>query len=236
MDYVMKRENVLRELDLSLKELGEYTVNVLGHEFVCHREVFSPKYFRSTGIINSGFPFKSNEDFLEIGPGIGVTSILAAKLHRNRVVAVDVNPVAVGVCRKNAELHGVRDRVDVREGDVFSPISEASQFDTVFWDLPFVYLPENATLDSMLDRAFFDPGYANLGRFLQQCPSFLREEGRVIVGFGTNGDLKKFQAIAANLGFRFREVFRGSITDRGGLTYMLLESPVPADAGRLVAG
>lgn len=222
-----RRENVRHQMALSQQEQDEYECNVLGLQFLCHPDVFSPKYFRSSEIFGAGFPFRPNEDFLEIGSGIGVTVVLAAKRHGNRVVAIEINPVAVDVCQKNAIAHGVADRVDVRQGDLFSPLQQDERFDTVFWDFPFVFASEEERLDSTLSGAVFDPGYSNARRFLLGATAHAKPRGRIVVSFGTNGDRSRFNSIADELGFHFREVFQKTIDERGGLMYQLLESEPP---------
>jgi 16S rRNA G1207 methylase RsmC len=113
------KKEIFAQINSSMEEKQEYIENILGYDFVCHPDVFSPKYFASTQVFNSGFPFKQNEHFLEIGPGIGVTSVLAAKSYNNKVVCIDINPTAVRITDINANRHNVRNKVDARQGDLF---------------------------------------------------------------------------------------------------------------------
>ncbi|MGI5835802.1 MAG: 50S ribosomal protein L11 methyltransferase [Chloroflexota bacterium] len=55
---------------------------------------------------------------LDVGTGSGILSLASAKLGAAQVVAVDVDPVAVDVARKNAEMNGLSERVRVLEGSV----------------------------------------------------------------------------------------------------------------------
>jgi ribosomal protein L11 methyltransferase len=57
-------------------------------------------------------------DVLDLGTGSGILSIAAAKLGADRVLAVDNDPVAVRVARKNAAQNGVDERVYVVEGSL----------------------------------------------------------------------------------------------------------------------
>lgn len=54
----------------------------------------------------------------DAGTGSGILAIAAAKLGASRVVAVDVDPVAVEVARHNVAYNRVDDRVTVEEGDL----------------------------------------------------------------------------------------------------------------------
>lgn len=50
---------------------------------------------------------KGGEDVLDVGCGSGILGIAALKLGAARVVAVDVDPIAVRVTDENAEINGV---------------------------------------------------------------------------------------------------------------------------------
>lgn len=55
---------------------------------------------------------------LDVGTGSGILAIAAALLGAGRVVALDVDPVAVRVAGENARANGVEGRVRVRRGEV----------------------------------------------------------------------------------------------------------------------
>jgi ribosomal protein L11 methyltransferase len=51
-------------------------------------------------------------DTLDLGTGSGVLAIAAAKAMRGKVLAVDIDPVAINVARENCALNGVVPQVD----------------------------------------------------------------------------------------------------------------------------
>ena len=63
----------------------------------------------------------AGERVLDIGTGIGLAAVLAARAGAH-VVAIDVVEAAVRCARENAVLNGVADRVDVRLGDAYEPV------------------------------------------------------------------------------------------------------------------
>jgi HemK-like putative methylase len=76
----------------------------------------------------------------DIGTGSGVIGItLAVARPEIEVWATDVSPDAVELARRNAERHGVADRVHVLEGDLLDPVPEP--VDVVVANLP--YLPDS---------------------------------------------------------------------------------------------
>lgn len=74
---------------------------------------------------------------LDMGTGSGICAIFAAQ-WAHHVVAVDLNPAAVRCARINALIHGLEDRVEVREGDLFTPV-QGERFDLILFNPP--YLP-----------------------------------------------------------------------------------------------
>lgn len=70
---------------------------------------------------------RGGEFVYDVGTGSGILSIAAAKLGAGRVVAIDLDPVAVRIARENVSLNHVENIVTVREGDLLSVCSEPAQ-------------------------------------------------------------------------------------------------------------
>ena len=60
----------------------------------------------------------SQDPVLDVGCGSGILSVAAALLDAKVVLEVDVDPVAVEVARENVRLHGLSDKLTVKEGDL----------------------------------------------------------------------------------------------------------------------
>jgi ribosomal protein L11 methyltransferase len=69
---------------------------------------------------------------LDVGTGSGILSVAAARLGAGWVVAVDIDPEAVAVTRRNAEANLVTDRIDVSTDDA---TTIAGTFDVVVANL-----------------------------------------------------------------------------------------------------
>ncbi|MDR7561572.1 MAG: 50S ribosomal protein L11 methyltransferase [Armatimonadota bacterium] len=67
---------------------------------------------------------RGGEVVLDVGTGSGILAIAAARLGAARVVAVDVDPVAVEVATRNVVHNGVADRVEVRVGTFLRDVPE----------------------------------------------------------------------------------------------------------------
>ncbi|SIS66863.1 50S ribosomal protein L11 methyltransferase [Alicyclobacillus vulcanalis] len=65
---------------------------------------------------------------LDVGTGTGVLAMTAAVAGAERVVAVDIDPVAVSAAKENVRMNGLAQRVEVREGDLLSGLQPEEAF------------------------------------------------------------------------------------------------------------
>jgi ribosomal protein L11 methyltransferase len=61
---------------------------------------------------------------IDVGTGSGVLAITAAKLGAFPVLAVDLDPVAVGVAKENIIINKVDDQVEVLQGDLLRSVTQ----------------------------------------------------------------------------------------------------------------
>lgn len=59
---------------------------------------------------------------VDVGCGSGILSVLAAKLNSKKVIAIDIDEMAVGVCRKSVDINDVSNKVEVFKGDLAEKI------------------------------------------------------------------------------------------------------------------
>jgi release factor glutamine methyltransferase len=117
----------------------------------------------------------------DVGTGTGAIAVaLAMRAPRIEVWATDRNEAAVGVARRNAERHGVDDRVHVIEGNLLDAV--AGPFDLIVANLP--YLPDSLhrdEYDTEPDDAVYAPGdgLCYYRRLLDTC-----EEGKLVIPGG----------------------------------------------------
>jgi release factor glutamine methyltransferase len=130
-----------------------------------------------------------------MGTGSGINAILAAS-SASEVVGVDVNPLAVATARQNASVNGVEGQTTFLEGDLFDPVAGA--FDVIIFDPPFRWLRPR----DMTERSIADEGYRTLTRFMREAPSYLSERGRMLMFFGTTGDLGYLRQLISQNGFQ----------------------------------
>jgi len=122
--------------------------------------------------------FHPGERVLEIGAGLGLAAVLAARSGA-RVVATDVVPAAVETIRANAVLNGVT--LDARLGDCYAPVA-GERFDLICSNPPQMPTPPARERDdaaAAADNGGRD-GWLVLDRVIAGAPAHLAPGGRLV--------------------------------------------------------
>lgn len=93
------------------------------------------------------------EDVLDIGTGCGVQGIFAAEKAR-WVLSTDIDLQAVENARLNAKLHKLDNIIEVRAGDLFSPVKPTEKFDVILFNIDAPYSPATQGLWKVHERFF----------------------------------------------------------------------------------
>jgi release factor glutamine methyltransferase len=153
---------------------------------------------------------RAGERVLDMGTGSGVSAILAARAGAD-VVAVDVNPKAVECARQNAERNEVADRIAFLVADIFDGVEGG--FDLIVFDPPFRWFKPR----DLLEVGTADENYRGLTRFMAQARDRLRPGGRMLLNFGTSGDIDYLHKLIERAGFK-SEICRYGEATRDGVT------------------
>jgi release factor glutamine methyltransferase len=80
---------------------------------------------------------------VDVGTGSGILAVCAAKYMPDaHVTAIDISPEALAVARRNAERHGVADRITFVESDLLSAEPAEPRFDYIVSNPPYVSTAE----------------------------------------------------------------------------------------------
>jgi release factor glutamine methyltransferase len=117
---------------VSRRSLHEPVAYLTGHKdfyrrsFHVSQEVLIPRpeteQLVEVALASMKEPEKERTLFADIGTGSGAIAITLALESRVPVIAVEIDKEAVQVARRNIEAHGVRDLVDLREGNLATPL------------------------------------------------------------------------------------------------------------------
>jgi release factor glutamine methyltransferase len=144
---------------------------------------------------------------LDLCTGSGVIAIsLAREYPAAQVVATEVSPAAAALARKNAARNAVAERVDVREGDLFTPVG-GERFDVITANPPYIASSVIATLSPEVrrePRIALDGGGDGLGfydRICAQAREHLTAGGGLVVEHGYDqADAVRARMAAAGFG------------------------------------
>ena len=136
------------------------------------------------------------ERVLEIGAGLGLAAVLAARAGA-RVVATDIVPEAVDTVRVNAILNGVA--VDARAGDGYAPLA-GERFDLICTNPPQMPTPPARARDDAVaaaDNGGLD-GWELIDRVIAGAAEHLAPRGRLVFSiFAFLGRKKAFAKLEA---------------------------------------
>lgn len=135
----------------------------------------------------------SKLDFADLGTGSGCVAI--SILHERPSVsatAIDVSERALDVARRNAERHGVTNRLHLLRSDLFTGMAAGELFDLIVSNPPYVSDAEMKTLQAevrwepVAALAGGPDGFTIIRRLLDDASRHIRAEGYLIfeVGMG----------------------------------------------------
>jgi release factor glutamine methyltransferase len=163
--------------------------------------VFAPVFTGASSLFASWVPYPVGGAFLDMGCGMGMVAVCAARAGCASVTAVDIDGQAVANTARNALRHGVDDRLRAVRSDLFAALP-GQRFDMIFWNSNFVEVDEDYPFTVPLEHALFDPGYATHRRFLAGARHHLRPGGRLLLGFSSMGRVERIEEVAGELGYR----------------------------------
>ncbi|PMP67987.1 MAG: peptide chain release factor N(5)-glutamine methyltransferase [Thermodesulfobacterium geofontis] len=165
-----------------------------GRKFYVEEGVLIPR--QDTEVLISVFlklPIEKGR-VLELGVGAGTISItLLLERKKLKVFAVDINPKAIEITRKNAKAYKVEKRLFLIKGDWFNPFLEKPLFNVIVSNPPYISSEEWETLDE--EVKLFEPKSALVSgkegtefqeKLLKFADKYLLEGGFLIFEMGYN--------------------------------------------------
>lgn len=199
---------------------------ILGNTYSVHPAVFNPSYFPSTAWyaeVVSGL-VKDQMDFCEVGCGSGIISCYVAKQNQNlKVFATDINPFAAENTLYNATTFGIQGRLRTTSGDVLDGVSVENKFDSIFWAMPFGFMDPGANI-TLEDAQFFDAGYRAIRKFLKDSKKYLKEDGKILIGFSTDlGNYELLEDICKQYNIQITKVAETEMQEKELLKFEVFE-------------
>ncbi|MEO8574541.1 MAG: peptide chain release factor N(5)-glutamine methyltransferase [Pyrinomonadaceae bacterium] len=133
----------------------------------------------------------SGNSVCDVGTGSGCIAVsMLHEMTRVHATALDASKNALKVAGRNADKHGVRDRLELLESDVFSSL-DAQKFDLVVSNPP--YVPADDIEGLQAEVRDFEPhtaltdwsdGLSIIRRIVNESPNFLSHDGHLLVEIG----------------------------------------------------
>jgi release factor glutamine methyltransferase len=204
----------------------------LGRAFEVNRGVFIPRPCTEMLVEHvlhwlRAAPGHANPLLADVGTGTGCIAVsLAAGLPGARVVATDDRAGALEVASRNAQRHGVADRVEPRRGAGVDPLGRGGErFDAIVSNPPYVSDAEWAAVapgvrDHEPPEAIRagSEGLDVIGPLIGEAPALLRPGGRLVLEIANAQRDAVLALTAANPLLGDAEVFR----DHEGLWRMIV--------------
>lgn len=151
------------------------------------RETFRPSTIST--LLADAMEVRPGAVVVDVGTGTGILSIIAAKLGAERVYGVDAAEETVEIASANAAMHGVSDRIEFAQGDMFGPLDPELEADVVIGDVSGI--PDKIAAAS----GWFPSGLAGgpTGaelpmRMIEESKRLLRKGGKLFLPTGSLQD------------------------------------------------
>lgn len=131
---------------------------------------------------------KGGEEVIDVGTGSGILSIGAAHLGASRILALDLDPVAVSSATENTRLNGLEDRITVKESDLLSVLTDTSDDSDLGVTLPVQIVVANILAEVILlfvDDVYqaLQPGGAYIASGIYKNKEEIVEKALIASGF-----------------------------------------------------
>lgn len=158
--------------------------------------------------------------------GSGCVGIAIAKnAPKANVLATDVSAIAVAMAERNANLHGLTDRMKFASGNLLESAPRGAAFDLIVSNPPYIPTGDMASLAP--DVRNFEPrlaldggpsGFDVIDRIIAQAAEYLKPIGNLLfeIGAGQAAAAKDRVNSAANL------QFVETVTDRDGIARVIV--------------
>ncbi len=138
-------------------------------------------------------PLAMQSAILDVGTGSGCIAIaLAKELPQAEIWATDISPNALAVASENARSHGVTERIQFLQGDLFAAVAgEEDRFDLIVANPPYVarseltaLQPEVRDWEPLVALEGGPDGLEFYPRLLREGPTYLRVGGWLVMEIG----------------------------------------------------
>ncbi len=169
------------------------TVEFYGRSFLCDSRALIPRP-ETEQLLELALPHLPSDriiSLLDIGTGSGIiAATLALELPQASVDATDLSPEALALASENISKHGLNQRIQLQQADLFPPTDRRHHYQVIVANLP--YIPSK-DIESLAPEVQHDPMQALDGgpdgldlfrRFIQCASDYLQSGGQIWLEIG----------------------------------------------------
>ena len=153
--------------------------------------------------------FQRGAAVLDLCSGTGIQGLLAAR-SAAKVVSVELNEKAVPVTLLNIRLNGLEDRMEVRQGDLYTVLKPEERFDCIYANPPFIPMTDDVSYP--ICGAGGEDGLTVLNRIADGAGKVLNPGGKIVLFCECLGNAeevffdRRLSVLGAENGWRITEL------------------------------
>lgn len=163
---------------------------------------------------------------LEIGCGTGIVSLTAAKIKKNKIVAVDISNDALKNAKYNAQKNKLTNIEFVKSNLFSSKKLNGRKFDYILCNPPYLPTNKEERIHGVINHAYDGgkDGRKILDKVLQRFTQYLKKEGTLFLIHSSLQNIEKTRNLLAKkryklkihkeLSFFFEKIYLVSIVER----------------------
>ena len=178
---------------------------IKNNDFISSDEVPGPTKEEIRCLLMCKSEITSDDIVLDIGCGTGGITTEFAKIAK-RVIAIDKNPKAIELTKKNIQKHGVEEKIELIENEALLALKSINN----------------------IDIAIIGGSEGDLAKIIESVTSKLSSNGRIIITailIDTKIEaIKKLKDLGYEVEIIEANISRGKVLERG--TMMIAENPI----------
>lgn len=193
VDYYKLEANRIYD-DINGNILNPINVDIEGIKLTIFPHVYPSHKFRTTSFVLKNLKeLVKGKKICDMGCGPGIVGLFALYNGASHVIQADINPEAVKNAKQNNFLNKFKEsQIQTYLSNCFDNIPKTT-FDLIIFNMP--YHNDEIEIDDPLKYAFYDPGFINIKKFLQQAKEYSHENTQITIAFSSKGKFKILEQI-----------------------------------------